>query len=228
MMAPSATIPGLDCKEHKAHHSRIMTSLLPAPELHNVRSIFHHHGGWRSNGFTCSEIGGSECSAVPLFVELIQRPMSRISPVSAVFGKSNLTFWFSPQSHLLHCLFGITSLPLEWRSISFGNRSGVLWRHCTFFNVTCPLSIPCGLLSMVSLAPSLYSYAHPFQLKRKRGWPKRCVRRCALHLQVRTFDLGFIEMRCIFLPVLTAIGFSASDSRPDFHFPLSTIVLIDR
>ena len=159
-------------------------------ELHDVRSNFHHHGGRRSDGFACSEIGGSEYSpSAPHFSELIQRPISRISQVSAVIGKTKMTFWFSPQSHLLHCLFGITSLPSEWRSISFGNRSGVSWRHCTFFNVTCPLSIPPGLLSMVSLAHSLFSYAHPFQLKRKRGWPKRPVRRYTLHLQVRTVHL---------------------------------------
>ena len=43
-----------------------------------------------------------------------------------------------------------------------------------------------------------------------------------------TFDLGFNNMRCIFLPVLTAIGFSASDSRPDFHSLFCAIVLIDK
>ena len=45
--------------------------------------------------------------------------------VGSAVGRNLLFSDFSPQSQLVRCLFGITLLPSEWRSISFGDQSGV-------------------------------------------------------------------------------------------------------
>ena len=66
------------------------------------------------------------------------------------FQKQLKLFLFPPQSRPVRCLFGTTSLPSEWRSSWSGNPSGLLWRGYTFFSVTCHLSTPLGLSSIVS------------------------------------------------------------------------------
>ena len=80
--------------------------------------------------------------------------------------------------------------------------------------------------SLWSVWHSPYLLALIFFSSNESGFDR--VRGYTLPQQVRTFDLGFIDMRCIFLPVSTAIGSSASDSRPDFHSLFCTIILTDR
>ena len=65
-------------------------------------------------------------------------PTNRILTASAATatGEAIEIFWPLQQSSRLRRSFGTTSLPLKWRSTSFGNQSGILWRGYTSFNVT--------------------------------------------------------------------------------------------
>jgi len=69
-----------------------------------------------------------------------------------VLSEKNL--WSSDllnQSWRVPCSFGTTFSPSEWRSISYGNQSGISWRGCTSFNATCHLLNWFGSASLVSL-----------------------------------------------------------------------------
>ena len=89
-------------------------------------------------------------------------PTSRILKVKSVIRETIVLSWHSGQSWHVWCLFGTTSLPSEWRSISCGNQSGISWRGYTSFNATCPLRISCGFLSLVSPMCLLSCYSHFF------------------------------------------------------------------
>ena len=86
----------------------------------------------------------------------------RILKVDSAIGGTIEFFWLSPQSWPVRCLLGTTSLPSEWRSISFGNPSGTSWRGCTSFNVTWPLFFPFRWSPIVSPMCFLSSSSHLF------------------------------------------------------------------
>jgi len=107
-----------------AHHTYL--------KLQPRRGTGFHHGDQRTSAspgnwcVACFDIGESGCpsTGVLRFAELICGPTARPLGVSSAFGKQ-LKISHSHQSQLVQCLFGITSLRLEWRSIWFGNRSGI-------------------------------------------------------------------------------------------------------
>ena len=80
-----------------------------------------------------------------------------------IYGKEIELFWPSWQSWRLQYSFWTTFLPSGWRLILFGNRSGILWRGCTSFNITYLSLAPFGLFFIVSLMSLLSCYAHFFR-----------------------------------------------------------------
>jgi len=84
----------------------------------------------------------------------------RILKVKSAIGEASELFWLSGQSWHVWCSFGTTSSPLEWRSISFGNQSGISWRGCTSFSATYLLLSPFGYLCIVRLTFSLSFCTH--------------------------------------------------------------------
>ena len=138
---------------------------------------------------------------------------------------------FSLQSQLVQCLFGIISLPSEWRSISFGDQSGVSWRGYIWFNGTCPFSIPCGLHLLVSLEFSQPSFPHLFLVLAKTGLTRTACQRVYIPIaglyKWSAVSVTWRKGDCIFVPVSITIGFSASEGMPDSRLVFRSIVPID-
>jgi len=129
--------PSLSCR----HFSLSLLWLAP----YFILSCNHDHGWWGSAGLVnqwvaCFEVGeGGFSSSILRFAALTRGPTARSFLVSSAIEKQ-FRFSDSRQSHLVRRLFGITSLPSEWKSIWFGNQSGLSWRGYTSFNATPPSS----------------------------------------------------------------------------------------
>jgi len=138
----------------------------PCPCSNQNSSIIDWHGpgarrpiGVVGPRIICYEIGDSAyffCFADSDLIIVVPSP-ARTLKVNFAIGEIE-AFWLSWQLGRLRCSFGATSLPSGWRSISFGNQSGISWRDSTSFSATCLLLTPFALFYIVSLKSLLFLY----------------------------------------------------------------------
>ena len=123
-------------------------------KLPNMYSMTREHQGHMTKSNT---VHFPSSSSVAL--RQSDHPTGRVLKVRSVIREAIMLSWCSRQWWRVWCTFGTTSSPSEWRSISYGNQSGISWRGYTSFNVTCPLRISFGLFSLVSPIFFLSSYS---------------------------------------------------------------------